>query len=125
MTALLSQSVIGTSASAFLIVNLLIAGGAAWITGRAISTHWRPMWQALAYCLLLALGTRFVLFALFGAKLFSVSGLIVTLAILATIGAFSFRVSRARKMVAQYPWLYERTGLIGWRERHPSDHRAG
>lgn len=121
----LPAAVIGTSSIAFVIVNLVLAGGAAWITGRAIATGWKPLWQALAYCLLLALGTRFILFGLFGAELFSFSGLIVTLAILAPIGALSFRISRARKMVMQYPWLYEHAGLIGWRDRHPPAGRGG
>lgn len=125
MTSLFAQPVIGTSLFAFLIVTLLIAGGAAWITGHAISTSWRPLWQALAYCLLLALGTRFVLFALFGAELFSLPGLVVTLVILAIVGASSFRISRARKMVNQYPWLYERTSLVGWKVRQPSERHSG
>jgi hypothetical protein len=26
-------------------------------------------------------------------------------------------MTQARKMVKQYPWLYERSGLFSWRER--------
>ena len=117
MTAEFSQAVTGTSLLAFLIVNGLLAGGAAWITGKALADGWKPLWHALAYSLLLALGTRFVLFALFKSALLSLPGLLITLAILAGLSALSFRISRARKMVAQYPWLYERAGLIGWRQR--------
>lgn len=120
MSAWLSQAVMGTNAVAFLFVTLVLAGGAAWITGQAIATGWKPMWQAIAYCVLLALATRFVLFALFDASLTSIFGLLVALAILMAFGAASFRINRARKMVSQYPWLYERAGLMGWRERHPA-----
>jgi hypothetical protein len=29
----------------------------------------------------------------------------------------AYYLTRARKMVQQYPWLYERRGPFGWRER--------
>jgi hypothetical protein len=29
----------------------------------------------------------------------------------------AFRLTRVRRMVSQYPWIYERDGLLGWRER--------
>ncbi|QNT68865.1 DUF6867 family protein [Defluviicoccus vanus] len=119
MSGEFTQAVMGTSLLAFIVLNGLLAGGAAWITGKAIAVGWKPLWQVFAYSLLLALGTRFVLFALFHSVLFSLPGLLITLAILAGISALSFGINRARKMVAQYPWLYERAGLVGWRERLP------
>jgi branched-chain amino acid transport system ATP-binding protein len=39
-------------------------------------------------------------------------------AALVAIGLFAYRLNRARKMVSQYPWLYERAGLFRWRDRH-------
>jgi hypothetical protein len=33
------------------------------------------------------------------------------------ITALSFRLTLARQMPLQYPWLYERRGLFGWREK--------
>jgi hypothetical protein len=30
---------------------------------------------------------------------------------------FAHRLTLARKMASQYPWIYERAGLLGWRER--------
>ena len=35
------------------------------------------------------------------------------------IGTFAFRLTRARRMVRQYPWLYERTGLFTWQPLQP------
>jgi hypothetical protein len=32
--------------------------------------------------------------------------------------AFAYRLTRARQMARQYPWLYQRKGLLGWEERH-------
>ena len=34
------------------------------------------------------------------------------------LAAFAYRLTRARQMVRQYPWLYRRKGLLGWEERH-------
>ena len=121
----LLRGILGNSALAFVIVNLVLAGSAAWVTGKAIAIGWKPLTHALAYCLLLALGTRFVLFALFGAKLSSLPGLVVALGILLTIGALSFRVNQVRKMIVQYPWLYERAGLLGWRSRQSASGGGG
>jgi len=30
---------------------------------------------------------------------------------------YAYRLTQAHKMVAQYPWLYERAGLFAWREK--------
>ena len=30
----------------------------------------------------------------------------------------AYRLTQARQMVRQYPWLYRRKGLLGWEERH-------
>jgi branched-chain amino acid transport system ATP-binding protein len=32
------------------------------------------------------------------------------------IALLAYRITQAQKMVAQYPWLYQRTGLLSWRE---------
>jgi hypothetical protein len=37
--------------------------------------------------------------------------------IIIVIALFAHRVTLARKMVQQYPWLYERSGLLSWRAR--------
>ena len=33
------------------------------------------------------------------------------------ITAVAFRLTLARRVPLQYPWLYERRGLFGWREK--------
>ena len=43
------------SLTAFLIVTLLLGGGAAWLTGRALAQAWRPIGQLICYAALLAL----------------------------------------------------------------------
>lgn len=98
-------------------VTGLIGGGAAWATGRALAETWRPFWQAVGYMLLLGAAVHFFHFALFGGELFSlVSYLADTLYLVAVCG-LAWRITRARRMVSQYRWLYERTGPLTWRER--------
>ena len=57
------------------------------------------------------------LFALFEGELLSLGGFIVDSAVLIVIGLLSYRLTLTRKMVTQYPWIYERAGLFGWREK--------
>lgn len=111
------ESILGTSVSVFLVVTGLAIGFAAFMTGQAIANTWRPVWQLCIYALLLGLVARFLIFALFDGQLLSLSGYVASTALLLAIGAFAFRLTRARKMVHQYPWLYERAGLFGWRQR--------
>ncbi|AVM73807.1 DUF6867 family protein [Magnetospirillum gryphiswaldense] len=101
----------------FIGVTLGFMGGCAFMTGHSISNTWRPLWQVLAYALLLGAADRFLVFALFGGPLLSLAGYGLDTLVLAAIGAAAWRATRARRMCLQYPWLYERVGLFGWRER--------
>jgi hypothetical protein len=98
-------------------VTCLLGGGAAWATGRALADSWRPFGQAVAYLLLLGAAVRFAHFALFQGKLFSLFSSVLDTTFLLAIGGLSWRLTRVRRMVAQYRWLYERAGPLSWRER--------
>jgi len=71
----------------------------------------------VGYSLLLGLADRFVIFSLFGGELLLLSGYVIDTAVIMAIALLSYRLTRARTMVAQYPWLYERAGPFGWRAR--------
>jgi uncharacterized protein DUF6867 len=105
------------SLTQILFVTGLIGGGAAWLSGRAIAQTWRPFWSVFAYMALLGAAVRFVHFALFGADLLSPLSYAVDTLYLAVVGSLGFQVTRSSQMVRQYPWLYERTGPFGWRDR--------
>ena len=55
----------------FLLVTLVLGGGTAWLSGRAIAQTWRPWWSVVAYMLVLGAIVRFFHFALFGGTLLS------------------------------------------------------
>ena len=111
------DALLGGPASSFAGMTLVLFGAAAAMTGQALARNWRGPWQLAPYALLLAAGDRFLLYALFGAELLSTTGYAVAAVLLLAIAGLAFRVTQARRMTAQYPWLYERAGLLGWRER--------
>ena len=111
------ESVFGTEPAVTLAITVIFMGGCAFMTGPALAATWRPFWHAVPYALLLGCGDRFVVFALFQGDLFLPSGYLIDAVWLFAVISFAFRVTRARQMVTQYPWLYERAGLLGWREK--------
>jgi len=102
-------------------ITVIVMGFAAYMTGQALANTWKPAWQAVVYSLLLGGVDRFLVFALFEGKLLSVSGYLIDTLVLIALAIFAFQVTRANKMVAQYPWLYQRHGPFGWRSRVKSD----
>ena len=110
-------STFGTTLPVFLGLTLVLFGGAAWMTGQALGNTWRPAWQILPYGALLAAGSRFFDWALFKGDIASLPGYALALAVLLLTAYAAYRVNRARRMVVQYPWLYERAGPFAWRER--------
>ncbi|HJS31638.1 MAG TPA: hypothetical protein VJ924_06565 [Alphaproteobacteria bacterium] len=111
------EELLGNSLSVFIGVTVIIFGFASFMTGQALAGTWRPIWQVFPYCLMLAAANRFFSFALFEGSLLSISGFIAAAAVACAIGAGAYLATRAHKMVTQYPWLYERSGLFSWRAR--------
>jgi hypothetical protein len=103
-----------------LFVTGLIGGAAAWATGRALAETWRPFRQVAAYMLLLGATVRFFHFALFGGELLSFVSYLADMLYLLAVGSLAWRMTRTRRMVTQYRWLYERTSPLTWRERPKS-----
>ena len=101
----------------FLLVTVVLGGAAAWASGKSIAQTWRPGWQIVPYMIVLAMGVRFIHFALFQGTLLTLHYYLVDLAVLLAVGIAGFRYKRAAQMTTQYRWLYERTGPFSWRER--------
>lgn len=119
------EQLTGNSVAVFIGVTCILAGGAAWMTGQALAATWRPAWQAMAYALLLTLADRFLIFALFEGELLSLPGFALDAAVLMAIALAAHRITLVAQMVKQYPWLYERHGLLSWRRRGSTDSGAG
>jgi hypothetical protein len=93
---------------AFILVTLVLGGGAAWIAGQTIAQTWRPWWQVVFYMLILGAAQRFFHFALFGGTLLSEYYYAVDSLIAIAIGLLGFRVARARQMKRQYGAILSR-----------------
>jgi hypothetical protein len=109
------EGLLGTSLPVFIGLTLVVFGGGAFLTGQMLGEGWKPQWMVYAYSLLLGLGDRFLTFAIFKGELLSPSGFIIHWIVLCAITMLAYRMSLARRMVKQYPWLYEPSGPFGWR----------
>lgn len=101
----------------FLILTVIIGGGAAFLAGRNLASRWRPAWLPAAYMILLGIALRFFHYALFNGNLLSLHYFITDTAILIAATLLGYRLTMVRQMVSQYPWAYERSGLLSWRAK--------
>src|SRR3974377_1601859 len=93
------------NAGPFLLVTVVLGGGSAWLSGRAIAQTWRPWWQGVLYMFILGAAVRFIHFALFEGTLLSLPAYGVDTAVAIGCAALSFRTARARQMARQYSFL--------------------
>ena len=107
------------SLSVFLLVTVVLGGGAAALAGRVVALTWRPWWQVVLYMLMLGAAVRFIHFALFGGTLLSIHYYAVDTVVCMAFGFAGFQAARARRMVAQYPWINEPDGPLRWRRKPP------
>ena len=111
------ESVLGTSFGVFIGLTVIIIGGAAVMTGRALADGWRSPVQVVFACFGLALADRFLIYALFGGELLHLSGFLIDFAVITAMALVAHRLTVVHKMVAQYPWRYERESLWTYREK--------
>jgi hypothetical protein len=107
------------SFSVFLLVTVLLGGGAAWLTGQAAAQTWRPVWLVVFYTFLVGAAVRFIHYSLFDGTLLSPHYYLVDTAFCVFIGLAGFRHARTAQMVRQYRWINEGTGPWGWRRKTP------
>ncbi|MGB8315045.1 MAG: DUF6867 family protein [Aestuariivirga sp.] len=101
----------------FLLVTVVLGGGAAFMAGHSLAKDWRSITQLLIFMIPLGLGVRFLHFALFQQNLFSLQYFITHTFILMGLACLGYRLKRVSQMVTQYPWLYERSGMLTWRNK--------
>jgi hypothetical protein len=111
------QALVGTSLSVFIGLTVILIGGAAIMTGRALADGWKPAWQVVAACFGLALADRFLVYALFGGELLHLTGFLIDFAVLTALALAAYRLTVVHKMISQYPWRYERESLWTYRKK--------
>jgi len=111
------SEILGSSPAVFFGLTVILVGGCGFLMGQAVARTWRPFWQLVPYSLLLAATDRFLVFALFAGKLLAPAQFVVAATVIFLLAALGFRLTRTDVMVTQYPWLYERKGLLSWRKK--------
>lgn len=111
------EDLLGTTVGVYVGITLLLMSGAAFLTGQAVAMVWRPAGQIAAYALLLVLANRFLIFALFEGAFLTLPGVLIDYAVLGAVALAAHRLTHVAKTVSQYPWLYERAGLWGYRAK--------
>jgi hypothetical protein len=97
-------------------LTLVLGGAASFVMGRSFAENWRPAWTLLLATPALALGVRFLHYALFEEPLLTPMGYLADVVTLLVLGALGFRLARAQAMVTRYYWLYEKTSPFTWRK---------
>jgi hypothetical protein len=110
-----------TNFAIFLLVTIILAGGAGFMAGRSAAMTWRSPGLVVAYSVGLACASRFIHMALFGGTLITVHYWLVDFAVILVFGLFGFRITRVGQMTRQYSWLYERSGPLTWRAKAAAD----
>lgn len=121
---------------AFLIVTVVLGGGGAWLTGRAMARGWRSFWLTALAMLPLAAAVRFLHWGLFvdaalpswreaQGSLLSLHYFLADALVLIVAAGLGWRLERARQLTWQYPWLFRRTGPFTWIERLDGGQAAG
>lgn len=98
----------------FFWITFVLAGGAAYLTGRAAARSWDSVAQLIGYMVLLAAACRFIHFALFDGTLLSLHYYIVDLIVLLIIAFVGRHLMRAKQMTTQYSFDYRPSGPAGW-----------
>lgn len=99
---------------AFLIITIVLLGGASFLTGRALASTWRSVWLVLFAALALGGVVRFLHFALAGNTLLSLYYYTIDTLFCLLFGLWGYRMKRASQMAHQYGWLYRRAGPLNW-----------
>jgi hypothetical protein len=107
------------SVGVFLLVTVILGGGAAALAGRAIAATWRPWWQVVTYSFILGAAVRFIHYSLFDGTLVSPHYYVVDSLVCLAAAFLGFQVERARQMVTQYHWINSRHGPMRWRRKTP------
>jgi hypothetical protein len=101
----------------FVLVTIVLGGGAALLAGRAIAATWRQWWQVVVYMLILGGAVRFIHFALFSGTLLSPHYYAVDSVVCLLCGLLGFRAARVSQMVRQYRWINVPDGPLRWRRK--------
>ena len=101
----------------YILMTLILFGWCSFQLGKAMASTWQSITLMFFYTLLLTCFDRFLLFALFEQKLFSLIQFSVDFITLSIISLIAFKITRVNYMVVQYPWKYNKSSLFSYTEK--------
>jgi branched-chain amino acid transport system ATP-binding protein len=114
----MTENLVGSvSWPVFLFVTIVLFGWFSFMTASALARVWRPWWQNIMYGLILGVADRLLEMMLYRGSLLSLRAYVIDTAYILVVMLVSYRIAQSHAMVGQYPWLYERSGLFGWRAK--------
>ena len=107
--------VLGSSWPVFIIFTVFCMSGCAAITGMALAREWRPARHILPFGVGLVIVDRALVYVLFNASLLSPGGLLLDSYCILMSALLAYHYTLSQQLVRQYPWMYRRFLLFGWR----------
>jgi hypothetical protein len=101
----------------FIFVTIIMFGWVSIMTATALARTWRPWWSNIAYGLFLGVACRLLEMMLFRGNLLSLQAYLIDTSYIIVVMLLWHRAALTRRMVIQYPWLYERVGPFEWRSK--------
>ncbi len=112
-----AATLLGSDLGVFIGLTVVLFGGISALTGEALAMGWKPAWLCLPYALISAAANRFMNWALFDGDLLAAPAFLLHFVLLAGVSLVVHRIFHVARMVRQYPWLYETSGLFNWRDK--------
>jgi hypothetical protein len=109
------EHVLGNSFAVFAGFTLLCMASCGALIGISLAHHWQPARKLLPYALVLGVLDRFLGYALFGSDVLSATGFVIDTYFILMAALLAYRCVLARLLVRQYPWMYRRFLIFGWR----------
>ena len=101
----------------FVLMTVVLFGWCSYQLGKAMANTWQSISLMIFYVFLLTAFDRFLLFALFEQELLSILMFLFDFIVLSLISMTSYRITKIRYMVNQYPWKYQKTGFFSYKNK--------
>jgi hypothetical protein len=112
---MIEEMILGSTWPVFIAFTVLCMCGCAVMIGVSFAQEWRPARHLLPLGLVLSAIDRGAVYALFNGNLLSPGGALIDTYCILMSALLAYHYTLSRQLVRQYPWLYRRFFLLGWR----------
>jgi hypothetical protein len=112
---MMPQIILGSSWQVFIEFTIFCMCGCSAMIGISLAREWRPARHVLPFVLLLAVIDRVLVSTSFGGDLMSAGGAVIDSYSIMMSALLAYHYALSRQLVRQYPWMYRRFLVFGWR----------